>query len=741
MKSKAEALNVTESPQPEARVVSGESTRVGFRFHARALAALGRDLVTNDVVAVMELVKNAYDALATRVDVRIRAGDGASDESSIEIVDDGHGMDYATIRDVWFMIATPFRQKRPVLKMGARSRAVTGEKGLGRLSAARLGSDLRVVTKTAGGPVLQFALNWEDLLERDDLTDTGFDVSGLPPEAFDGEYGTRLRIGGLHSGWNKDKIEDLRQNLSRLVSPFSGAEDFSLNLDATDDGSETDLQHIQSPEFMSEPKYAMEGSVDDDGTIRSQYRYRPIAGSGGRERELRELWSDVYDALRQADRAGVDEDDPGCGPFEFEIRAWDLTQDDTRDIEAHFGETRRHVRGAIAAQRGVSVYRDDVLALPKSDSARDWLGLDLRRVSRVGDRLSTSQVVGYVRITKAGNPRIVDTSDREGLVSNREAVAFRHLVTRIVTLLEVERHKDRTEEKDTGPARELFAELSAEPLVAKLEELRDSGADMADVVEAATAFGSTLARSRAVIEKRFGYYNRLAVIGTIAQLVIHEIRTRTTVIGRGLRKAGELAGRLRDGVTTQALDMATGSVAALEALADRFAPLGNRGYRPGRRTSVVEESVSRCLAMLEQNIRSGRVTVDANFGTRTAVRIDPAEIDTIILNLVTNSLYWMRRHDGERRLRFSLAAGPGRNRVTISLDDSGPGIDPEERDRVFWPGVTHKPDGIGMGLTVASELVDGRGGKMRTIVPGALGGGTFEFDLPLVAKPAAEERS
>ena len=740
MKPRGESLNVTE-PSLNANAESGESARVAFRFHARALAALGRDLVTNDVVAVMELVKNAYDALATRVDVRIRAGDRVRDERFIEIVDDGHGMDYATIRDVWFMIATPFRQERPVLKMGARSRAATGEKGLGRLSAARLGRELRVVTKTAGGPVLQFALNWEELLRGDDLTNAGFDVSGLRPEAFDGEHGTRVRIGGLASEWNEDKIEDLRQNLSRLVSPFAGAEDFSLHLDVTDDGSGMELQPIKPPRFMSEPKYAMEGSVDDDGTIRTRYRYRPITGSVGREREVREPWSAVYESLPQADRAGVDEGNPGCGAFAFEIRAWDLTQDDTRDIEAHFGEARRHVRGAIASQRGVSVYRDDVLALPKSDGARDWLGLDLRRVSRVGVRLSTSQVVGHVRITKAGNPRIVDTSDREGLVSNRATVAFRYLVTRVVALLEGERHKDRTEEKDTGTARDLFGDLSADPLVATLEELRDSGAEMADAVRAATAFGSVLARSRAVIEKRFGYYNRLAVIGTIAQLVIHEIRTRTTVIGRGLRKAGELAERVGDGVATEAVDMAKGSVAALEALADRFAPLGNRGYRLGRRTSVVEESVGRCLAMLEQEIRTGGVIVDADFGTRTAVRIDPAEIDTIILNLITNSLYWMRRHDGERHLRFSLATGPGRDRVTISLDDSGPGIDPEERDRVFWPGVTHKPDGIGMGLTVASELVDGRGGKMRTVVPGALGGGTFQFDLPLVAKSAAEGRS
>lgn len=101
MKPAAETRNVTEPRPPEAHAGSDGPARVAFRFHARALAALGRDLVTNDVVAVMELVKNAYDALATRVDVRIRPGDGASDESFIEIVDDGHGMDYATIRDVW----------------------------------------------------------------------------------------------------------------------------------------------------------------------------------------------------------------------------------------------------------------------------------------------------------------------------------------------------------------------------------------------------------------------------------------------------------------------------------------------------------------------------------------------------------------------------------------------------------------------------------------------------------------
>ena len=118
-----------------------------------ALAALGRDLVTDDVVAVMELVKNSYDALATRVDVRIRpTGNSPGGEGYIEVDDNGHGMDYDTVRDVWCVIATPSRAERPMAKCGSRTRAVTGEKGLGRLAAARLGNDIEVRTKRMGRP-------------------------------------------------------------------------------------------------------------------------------------------------------------------------------------------------------------------------------------------------------------------------------------------------------------------------------------------------------------------------------------------------------------------------------------------------------------------------------------------------------------------------------------------------------------------------------------------------------------
>ena len=707
------------SPKPPSQVPAADS-RVPFRVHARALAALGRDLVTDDVVAMMELVKNSYDALATRVDVRVRpAKDLFNDEVYIEVADDGEGMDYETVRDAWFMIATPSRAKRPTAEESDSVRAFTGEKGLGRLAAARLGDEIRVRTRKTGGAVLEFSLKWSDLFQVEDIGDAKIQVSRLPDDSFDRANGTVIRIGALRSEWGADKIDALGADLARLVSPF-GPQDFSIRLDVPGRDGTADVRDIRLPEYMSDPKYRIAGTVDADGTIHWRYRYQPIGGGRGREE------------ARTEDRDDKGATDFACGPFEFEIRAWDLSTDDTRDMAEHYQEARSRIRGVIREHRGISLYRDDVLVLPKSDRARDWLGLDLRRVSRVGRRLSTSQVVGYVRITRDDNPDVRDTSDRERLVANPAFEAFHASILRIVEILENERDTDRAEGRRRQSARDLFAEVTAEPLISELWALRDELGTIDDAIAATQTFARTLERAKTDIERRFGYYNRLAVVGTIAQVVIHEIRNQTTIIGRGLKKAAAAAKKLGDEALGRAVDLADRSATTLDALAERFAPLARRGYRPGRRISVLEEAIDRCCEMLAPELRSHVVTVEKPHGTRTRVRIDPGELDTVIVNLLTNSLYWMSRKGGKHRLRFCMAPGPTAGRVTVSVDDTGPGIDLRDRELVFRPGWTRKPGGIGMGLVVASELVEDRGGRMRTSVPGELGGATFGFDLPLV---------
>ena len=86
---------------------------------------------------------------------------------------------------------------------------------------------------------------------------------------------------------------------------------------------------------------------------------------------------------------------------------------------------------------------------------------------------------------------------------------------------------------------------------------------------------------------------------------------------------------------------------------------------------------------------------------------------------------------GERKIEIGIRKSAGGKRATVEVRDSGIGVTGEDAEKIFWPGVTNRPGGIGMGLTVASELVAEYDGKLALNPSGKLGGATFLFDLPL----------
>ena len=178
-----------------------------------------------------------------------------------------------------------------------------------------------------------------------------------------------------------------------------------------------------------------------------------------------------------------------------------------------FNYRRSNIRKAISVHKGISVYRDGVLVLPKSENARDWLGLDLRRVSYVGPRLGTSQLVGYVSISADENSKIEDTSDRERLASCLEVSEFEEIIKAIVELLEIERGGDRVLANQEKPMEELFSKLSARPLIAQVDSLSKEGAKASDLVPIIRKFSDSLDSTSKTIQERFIYYSRLATIG------------------------------------------------------------------------------------------------------------------------------------------------------------------------------------------------------------------------------------
>lgn len=706
--------------------------QVPFRIHPRVFAALGADLVTSDVVAVIELVKNSYDAFAENCWVRFSTD--AKGSLYLEIEDDGQGMDRDTIEDVWAVVATPNKLLNPKAKAGRKTRRVVGEKGLGRLSVARLGTHLEMITQSPDDTCWEVRVDWTTLSKEEELDDCFVSVREFPDDEVPFESsGTRLRVFGLGTDWDETNIADLEDNLARLMSPFATVGDFAVMLQAPGD-DESESLRVESPEFLSKPKYVISGGVDKNGNITAQYNFKPIGAGKARQKKATLSWEQICN-LVQADkqRFKFKPKKFHCGKFEFEIRAWDVAADDTEEIAEKFKLGKSTIRKAIRAHKGISVYRDEVLVLPKSDDARDWLGLDLRRVSKIGTRMSTSQLVGYVSISAKDNPGIVDTSDRERLVSRVEVAEFQETLKRIVGLLENEREQDRDAgDDDSAPMDELFDQLSAEDLIADVISLADDGADASEAVPLVTEFNKSLDKARQQIQDRFVFYSRMATVGTIAQMLVHEIRNRTTAFGEFLEIVQTRFGPFKDDSLKFDYRLADESVNALERLADTFSPLASRSFRRRKRDSIVEERIGICLTLNENELRSKNIELKFP-KTKTRVSVDPGELDAVILNLLSNAIYWLGETPrDERIIEFKITTFDNGERVRIWVHDSGGGVAEDDKEKILRPGVTRKPGGIGMGLTVASEIVAEYNGQMVVKKDEGLhGGASFAFDLPV----------
>lgn len=201
-----------------------------FRISSELKNIIGKDLIINDEVAIFELVKNAYDAHATRVDITFQ-------KNKIIIQDNGKGMDFNDIKNKWLFVAysakkdntedkelkedTKYRDYRDKINL---KRGFAGAKGIGRFSCDRLGSKLKLISrKVSSSKFHQLNVNWNDF-EQDAKNDfINIQVKYSSPLSIDKkgfQQGVILEISDLHSTWDNDKIKSLKRSLGKLINPF-----------------------------------------------------------------------------------------------------------------------------------------------------------------------------------------------------------------------------------------------------------------------------------------------------------------------------------------------------------------------------------------------------------------------------------------------------------------------------------------------------------------------------------------
>lgn len=692
-----------------------ENEQMKFGWHPRALRALGPELVTNDLVAILELAKNSYDACAKIVNVIFEYCE--SDElfqkeefvypTKLIIEDNGSGMTIEDIKNYWFIIGTPNKENKNKKEEDGVIRQMSGSKGIGRLSAARLGKKLTVHTKSLNHEPIIFSLNWNNIFEESEfpVIPIRLDSSNLIKNK-----GTVLIIEELNNEWKKSDLIQLSEGLRRLISPFEPKNDFSIDLIARNKSGTTYKYPVQYPKFLDDPVYKIEGVVDNFGSIHYTYKYIPLGFNESKKlkKEIIE-WKEIFNNITDPGiKDKLKEEATTCGEFSFDIRCWDIDPASTQTITNLYDISRSEVRNSIRFFKGLSVYRDDILVLPKDESNRDWLGLDLRRVSRVGERISTNQIVGCVLISKEHNPLLEDASDREGLTENSEVVQFKSILLHIIKILQIERSFDRT--KNETSITDLFSNLNADQLLFDLKELAASDQITKQAIAVVEKFAEDLEIKRKNIETHFRYYGQLATLGQISGLILHELRNGLMPIGIVLDEINKKMEQFDESLQEDILSAYT-SIVRLEELTEKFVPLASRNKR-SERTAYLMDAIDSSLLMLKKQISDLNIQIHVIAHLEAKVNINQGDLELVLINLFLNSIYWLSVKNEEKNRKIFIDIKRKGNHIEIAIIDNGPGVPETDISSIFEPGITRKPNGIGMGLPICVYLLDQNEGSI-----------------------------
>lgn len=383
-----------------------------FRVSAGLKDLIGQGLITNDNVAVFELVKNSFDAHARSVKVVFLT-------DRIIIADDGKGMSNQDITDKWLFVAysaksdgTEDRDYRHEIGP-RRHHAYAGAKGVGRFSCDRLGQTLTLHSRAKGQPVQVLEVDWT-LYEEDakrEFSEIGVtlgersDFSEAAAE-YAAPTGTVLEIQALRSAWDREKLLNLRRELAKLINPFqSNANDFKIVVQAPDEEEkDRDVRAAADPNAEVAALELINGPVAN--TILDV---------------LKEKTTSVLVDISPEDVLTTKLNDRGEKIYETrEGNPYSGLASARLEAEVYF--LNRSAKQVFARRMGlpsvqfgsIFLFRNGFRVFPIGDQEDDFFGLARRHQQGVRRFLGTRDLIGRVQIESAAG--FDETTSRDGLI-------------------------------------------------------------------------------------------------------------------------------------------------------------------------------------------------------------------------------------------------------------------------------------------------------------------------------------
>lgn len=738
--------------------------KMKYRISSRATILLGRESVSKVDGAVIELVKNTYDADASLCYLCFDV-----ENDRIYIIDNGIGMTEDIVENYWMMIGTD--NKKEDYK-SYKNRIKAGEKGIGRFALDRLGSKCEMYTKSAQSDrLIMWKTDWSnfeqagktiDEIEADfDFLNISFEdaipkdiyenIKKVEKQLADGiedgskEYsiqlntGTMLIVSDLRDKWTDKDISNILNSMGFLLPPAEDneyiiciqktmsdppvivenevTEEFDYRLSANFDGekfkiilerNEFDLNKIPEAIFGIDrfKKYPYTKKDFENGIFEFNYTIPEF------------LDTDDQNYIDIAKKVGA---------FNFKYTFMKLSlQDDSKET-FFYKEISRKRRLWLEQHGGIKIYRDNFLVRPYGDpnsEAFDWLGIDAKRATNPAAishpsenwHVRNAQGQGTVFISRISNDSILDKSSREGIIENEYFKIFKEMLIKIIAVFE----KDRAY---VGRTMRIYSDIINEK-----EKTKKSGKEIAKQVLAKkkSPNGSTHKESKENVEtlaKAVQYYEEereeliseikilrsLATNGLITTSIVHDLKGINALLVNRV-EAFDIAIKAKNQMLIERnLDDLLKNDTFLKSWITVITNQVKKDKRK-RLKKDLYNTVADIISVLEPILNQKKIKVNlAHDGNAVTKRIFVSDFESIIYNLIINSIESFEKGKiAERVIDISLE---GNGNFVLHYKDSGNGLGDLFKDsyEIFNYGTTSKRDvngdiiGTGLGMYIVAS--------------------------------------
>lgn len=687
-----------------------------IRPAGRHLITIGEDLIQDKCAAILELVKNSYDADSPDVKICFHVNE-SRDRLTIVVEDHGHGMTFEDVTDKWMVPSTDDKVKR---RKSPSGRIMQGRKGIGRYAANILGNNLLLESVDQNSNKTTLFIEWQQFTNAKYLDEVEILIDSKKTSEVSG---TKLTIESSVKDieeWNK-QINKLRSELKKLIPPDVPVEAKSeYKIFLILDNLLLEQEDIITEEVMPYPildffDYRITGQINENGNGRLQYINQKARNT---------LLEEIPVSLGPTN----------CGTLLIDVRVYDREKESIEALIARglkdeaSGQYLKNLetRQLLNSLNGIGVYRNGFRIRPLGDSDFDWLKLNEQRVQNPSFKIGSNQVIGYVHIESEEKSGLEETSARDGLKDNLAYDKLKEITCYIISKLEERRFIYRRNAGLSKPAIKVEKELEKLYDYSVLQKsissvLKKSGLSDPTIDEIGQIINKEQNAKNAIVEDiktTVAIYQGQATLGRIINVILHEGRRPLNYFRNQIPNLNYYGKTFKESETNEHLDKILNLTGGIEVNASVFVNLFSRldplaaKKRETRSDFNLYQSINIVSHVFENELKLNSIELNITGNQSLILNGWRQDMYTIFTNLVDNSIFWMVQAESSTK-KIHISIQNEGSSWYIDYKDSGPGIEPELLGSgvIFEPEFTTKPKGMGtgLGLAIAGEAAQRNG--------------------------------